>query len=47
MPFNLFFLPDAPKLNTEQIKSCVLYAPKPYYPVGLHENTRPELAHFF
>jgi hypothetical protein len=23
---------DAPKLNTEQIKSCVLYAPKPYYP---------------
>ena len=23
---------DAAKLNTEQIKSCVLYAPKPYYP---------------
>ena len=23
---------DAPKLNSEQIKSCALYAPKPYYP---------------
>ena len=23
---------DAPKLTTEQIKSCALYAPKPYYP---------------
>jgi len=23
---------DAPTLNGEQIKSCVLYAPKPYYP---------------
>ena len=23
---------EAPTLNAEQIKSCVLYAPKPYYP---------------
>jgi hypothetical protein len=23
---------DAPKLDAEQVKSCVLYAPKVYYP---------------
>jgi hypothetical protein len=38
---------DAPTLNAEQIKRFVLFAPKPYYPVGLDDNTRRELACFF
>ena len=38
---------DAPTLNAEQIKRFVLFAPKPYYPVGLDENTGRELACFF
>ena len=38
---------DAPTLNAEQIKSFVLFAPKPYCPGGLDENTRRELACFF
>jgi hypothetical protein len=38
---------DGPTPNAEQIKSLVLYAPKPRYPAGLGGNTRPVRAYLF
>jgi hypothetical protein len=38
---------EAPTLDAEQRKQVVLFAPKPYFPLGLEKNTRQELGYFF
>jgi TonB family protein len=38
---------EAPTLNAEQIKSCVLYAPKPYYPSRARREYKTGAGIFF